>query len=281
MKKPYIKKYKEVDGLIFYIVDGNYIRNFIDDQFTDFALHERFHFIPCGQAWIDRQTGGKKEYNYFVTNILAERKALKSGQDIWQAGDVGSVAEKKARRFEIKKPIKIKILYKYANIIIWLVRGAQVRLQKDVNFTQGGHDRVYSYIKPKKGQGEIWIDDEVPDPQDREDIALHEMHERNDMELGQSYGHGNRVTGAHASASFEEKLARRNPELLKSLVEKEKEIARIIYEEGTGESARKHIKDLEKGWNRAIKFDICRQYRRPKYGKRVHRHTDKSLATIK
>jgi hypothetical protein len=75
------------------------------------------------------------------------------------------------------------------------------------------------------------------------------------MALHMPYGHGSRVTGAHASASFEEKRARRNPELLKPLMEKEREIARIIYQEGTGKQARKHIEELNRDWNKAIRFD--------------------------
>jgi hypothetical protein len=271
MKKPYVKLYREVDGLKIYIVDGKYIRDKWNDQFTDFAIHQRFGFIPSNEAWIDREVGGGKEYKYFVDNILKERECVKEGDTIWQAGEKGDIVEKKARRFEIKKPIKKKKVYEYANISVFVVDGDAVRSRYDVDFTQGGHDLVYDWIKPKKGKGEIYLDDYYSGP-DLEDIALHEMHERNRMALGQDYGHGNRVTGAHASASFEEKLARRNPALLKSLIEKEREVARIIYEEGTGDKARKHIDELNKTWNCAIKFDICKKYKAPKV-KKTTRHS--------
>jgi hypothetical protein len=278
MKKPYIKFYKTIDGLDFYIVDGDWIRDNWDDQLVNVNLHERFHFVPVREAWLDKQIH-PSEYRYLVANALAQKEALNNGCDIWAAMSKGDEVEQRLRDTRKMGNVKIRKLDEYANITIWLVKGEEVA-KKDASFTQGGHDLVYSFIKPKKGQGEIWMDDRY-EGVDRENDQLHEMRERNERALGMPYGHSNRVTGAHASASFEEKEARRNPELLKSLVEKEKEIARIIYEEGTGESARKHIKDLTQSWNRAIKFDICRKYRRPKYTKRLSRHVSESISQLK
>ena len=46
MKKPYIKKYKSINGFDVWIVDGKYIRDKINEEFTNFGLNSRFRFIP-------------------------------------------------------------------------------------------------------------------------------------------------------------------------------------------------------------------------------------------
>ena len=45
-KKPYIKKYEEIAGFQVWIVDGDYIRNNLDIEFTNYGQHYRFKIIP-------------------------------------------------------------------------------------------------------------------------------------------------------------------------------------------------------------------------------------------
>ena len=40
---------------------------------------------------------------------------------------------------------------------VWVVDGRLVRSVFDVDFTEGGHDRVYEYVSPR----EIWIDNDL------------------------------------------------------------------------------------------------------------------------
>ena len=42
MKEPYIKKFLEIAEFKVYIVDGKFIREKIDEEFTNFGQHYRF-----------------------------------------------------------------------------------------------------------------------------------------------------------------------------------------------------------------------------------------------
>ena len=46
LKPPYIKKLDERGPLKIWLVDGEYIRGHIEEEFTNFAQHEQFPFIP-------------------------------------------------------------------------------------------------------------------------------------------------------------------------------------------------------------------------------------------
>lgn len=284
MKEPYIELYKKEDGISFYIVDGGYVRKNIDGQFTNFALPSHYPYglhVPKGEAWLDKSRG-HNEYKYCIANILAQHKAMKEGKDPTEVFKEGDEAEAEMRKRGQKHPIKIKKLEAYANITVFLVDGDEVCKQRDIAYTEGGHDLVYHWIVPKKGKGEIWMDNRSP-IKDRPFEQLHEMHERNKEALGMVYGHGSKCTGAHASASHEEREARHNPALLKSLMEREREIARIIYEEGTGEKARKHINELNKDWNKAIKFDwfAHNEKKTRKIKRKRVRSTDSGLSSFR
>jgi hypothetical protein len=281
MKEPYLRHLKTIDGCDVWVVDGDFIRREWDGQFTDFAQHSDFPFVPKNELWLDR-CNGENEFAYYIANMLAQRKALQEGKSPKEAYSEGDKAEAEARRTEHKRPIKIKKIESYANVDVYLIDGAMVRKKYDLEFTEGGHDLVYPWIKPRKGRGEIWLDDSSTS-KDRPYQQLHEMHERNKMSLKMDYGHGSRCTGAHASASHEEREARHNPALLKSLMEREREIARIIYEEGTGEKARKHIVELNKNWNTAIRFDyFAHNKKRGRKVKKGHtRSTDKSFGSLR
>ncbi len=72
--------------------------------------------------------------------------------------------------------IYIKRLLYNGNITVWLVDGVAIRKQFTVNFIQGGHDRVYTFI-PK---GEIWVERGFSKNKTKL-ILLHEITERNLM----------------------------------------------------------------------------------------------------
>ena len=90
---------------------------------------------------------------------------------------------------------------------VWIVRGDLVRSLYFIDFTEGGHDRVYHFV-PKN---EVWLDDDLG-PSDRKYVLLHELHERHLMTLGWPY------FKAHRSASHIEYHCRAHPkELEKSI----------------------------------------------------------------
>jgi hypothetical protein len=73
-----------------------------------------------------------------------------------------------------------------------------VRSNYSLDFTQGGHDRVYSFIP----QHEIWIDDDLS-AKERSAVILHEINENNLMSKGMSY------LPAHKRSSLKELKYRR------------------------------------------------------------------------
>ncbi len=78
-----------------------------------------------------------------------------------------------------------------------------------VDFTEGGHDKVYNFVPP----GEVWIDDGILLPERRYTI-VHELHERHLMSQGGKYDK------AHRSASRLEYECRQHPRKLAQEIKK-------------------------------------------------------------
>jgi len=94
----------------------------------------------------------------------------------------------------LKKPY-IRLLKTVEGVKVYLVNGGYVR-RKHVDFTEGGHDLVYSYI-PKN---EIWLDNDNYD--EKPYILMHELTEREAMKRGLRYSQ------AHLVANVSETLLR-------------------------------------------------------------------------
>ncbi|MBZ5672308.1 MAG: hypothetical protein LAO04_21630 [Acidobacteriia bacterium] len=86
---------------------------------------------------------------------------------------------------------------------VYIVDGKEVKRDYDVDFVEGGHWLVYSYIP----RGEIWIDKSVL-PDERPYVLAHEMHEVNLMKKGIGY------EAAHGQASAYEKNLRQRGALV-------------------------------------------------------------------
>jgi len=228
MKKPYIKKFSKVAHFTVWIVDGKYIREKINEEFTNYGQNYLFNFIPKDELWIDKERKPGEE-KYYIDSMLAMNHLMAKGLSHAQASKIATILEKKERAKSelMKKEMKIikdktklieslhkRLLKKYStkNVRVWIVDGEAVRDLFFLDFTEGGHEFVYSFV-PK---GEVWIDDDV-----REDeikfVLLHEMHERKLMEKGMKYDE------AHASSSA------------------------IEYH------CRKHLNELDKNLNKEIK----------------------------
>jgi len=228
MKKPYIKRYSQISNITVWIVDGNFIRCHIDEEFTNFGQHYRFKFIPESEFWIDQEHGKIEEERFYIDHMLVEYRLMKSGIVYEKAIEKADLIEKRERskvrliknlnskenKELVLKKIKKELLKKYSkDIKVWVIRGDLVRDLFFIDFTEGGHDKVYPFIPEK----EIWIDDDI-NMRERKFILLHEAHERNLMSKGLTYDE------AHKSSSTLEHHCRMHPEETKAKLEKELKI---------------------------------------------------------
>lgn len=227
LKKPYIKKEKEIAGFTVWMVDGSYIRKNIDEEFTNFGQNYRFKFIPKKEFWIDKEHSKREgEKEFYINTMMAMDNFLSNGISHKKAVEIACILEKaerskskyfkrffksKSKKEEINK-IHLRLLKNYSknNIKVWIVDGELVRGLYFIDFTQGGHDKVYKFV-PKN---EVWIDDDVSQ-KERKFILLHEIHERNLMKKGMKYDM------AHHYSSIIENYARHNRRKVDKFLRKE------------------------------------------------------------
>ncbi len=218
LKKPYIKKIDKIAQFDVWLVDGKYIRKNFDEEFGDFGQHYHFKFIPKNEFWIDHEHTSH-EINFFIHHLLRENRLMAKGLSYDKALEKADDAEKRERSKVdfIKKDVRFihkaekirrvhkKLLKSYSKYLqIWLVHGDAVRDLFFVDFTEGGHDKVYHFVPAK----EVWIDDSILRTE-RRYMLFHELHERHLMARGKSYDE------AHRSASRLEYDCRHRPEKLK------------------------------------------------------------------
>jgi hypothetical protein len=240
MKKPYIKKFSTVSKFVVWLVDGEYIRKNIDEEFTNYGQHYRFKFIPKKEFWIDKERVLGEE-KYYIDSMLVMTRLLSKGVSHAEAVRKADAIERRERSKSklIRKEIKIKkqkdevlkIIHKRLlrklsndNLRIWIVNGKLVRDLFFIDFVEGGHGYVYPFI-PKN---EIWIEEDV-EHKEIKFILLHELHERNLMAKGWCYDTDtikNLKTGkikksAHKSSSEIEFYCRNHPEFLNRELKKE------------------------------------------------------------
>jgi len=224
-KKVYVRKICDVDVFSVWIVDGEYIRTEIDEEFTNYGQHYRFLFIPENEFWIDRESTPGEE-GYYIDSMLVMNRLLAKGVSHDEAVRRADVVERRERmkgivlargigvlpRKELLPNIHKKMIKKYSNekVKVWIVDGELVRDLFFLDFTEGGHDKVYGFV-PK---GEVWLDDDVR-LDERKFVLLHELHERNLMSKGMCYN------DAHRDSSRIEFFCRHNPEKLDEEIRKE------------------------------------------------------------
>jgi len=225
MKKPYIKKLDQIAALAVWIVDGQYVRKNIDEEFTNFGQHYRFRFIPLHELWIDKEHGLGEE-QFFIDHLLVEHRLMAGGMTYDRALEKADAVERRERhkaelireisrlrKKDIVENIHKQLLKKYSRTVqVWVVKGELVRSLEFIDFTEGGHDKVYHFV-PKN---EVWLDDDLG-PGERKFVLLHELHERHLMTLGWAY------FKAHRSASRIEYHCRAHPEELEAALRLETE----------------------------------------------------------
>ena len=229
--KIYIKKELEIAGFTVWVVDGRYIRENLDKDFNNFGQHYRFKFIPKKELWIDKEhSGGEGEKRFYINSMLTMDRFLSAGISHKKASEIVNVLEKeeraksayfkkcfkpnyisKSKSNQIKK-IHKRLLKKYSmkTLNVWIIDGELVRGLYFIDFTQGGHDKVYNFIP----ENEIWIDDDVSQ-NEMKFVLLHEIHERNLMKKGMKYD------PAHQSSNAIEFYARRHRRKIDNLLRKE------------------------------------------------------------
>jgi hypothetical protein len=201
-EKIYLKKICDVDVFSVWFVDGKYIRTEIDEEFTNYGQHYRFGFIPENEFWIDRESSLGEE-KYYVDSMLVVNRLMKKGVSHEEAVKKADAVEKSERakgvilarglgslpREELLRRVRLKMIKRYSSgkVKVWIVDGELVRSLFFLDFTEGGHDKVYKFVP----LGEIWIDNDVV-AFERKFVLLHEAHERNLMAKGMCYDEAHR-----------------------------------------------------------------------------------------
>jgi hypothetical protein len=224
LKPPYVKKLDERGDLKIWIADGDYIRGHIEEEFTNFAQHNQFPFIPKGELWIDQATN-TDDQKFYIDNMLVMNRLTAKGVPYDEALAAAEQEERKERRRsgDVKllahhghrlpegKDVHLRLWKKLQDgISVWIVNGRLVRSIFDIEFTEGGHDLVYKFVSSK----EVWIEND-DEEKERLYILVHELHERGLMAKGWSYDK------AHADSSRLEYRCRQHPDQLHNALAKE------------------------------------------------------------
>ncbi|MCX6750419.1 MAG: hypothetical protein NTZ83_03100, partial [Candidatus Pacearchaeota archaeon] len=143
IKKVYIRKFPEMSGFKIWIVDGKYIRDNIDEEFTNYGQHYSFNFIPKDEFWIDKEMNPGEE-KYFIDSMLVMNRLMLKGVENKEAVKIADKIEKRERSKSklMRRELKIKknkgdvtktvykyLIKRYSNkkIKIWIVNGELVR----------------------------------------------------------------------------------------------------------------------------------------------------------
>ena len=198
------RKYDQRGNFVIVLVDGEYIRKYLDEEFTNFGQHYRQRYIPENEFWIDEATD-PSERVFFIDHLLVENRLMSEGDSYDFALKAADVVEKRERRrsdVSIKprlgsnsyksKLVKIK-QYEFGNPAVWIVDGKKVRDIFNIDFVEGGHDLVYNFI-PK---GEIWIDNVNYESDNFCFILAHEEYERKLMADGMEYHNAHSLASKH------------------------------------------------------------------------------------
>ena len=96
-KPPYIEKLEERGNLQVWIVNGNYIRGHIDEEFTNFGQHCQYPYIPENELWIDH-AANPDDFQFFIDNMLVMHRLTEKGVPYDKALAAAEQAERKERR---------------------------------------------------------------------------------------------------------------------------------------------------------------------------------------
>ncbi len=200
---PYLSQLGRDESLWIWRVDGHWIRDHLDVEFTNGHHHRSRRYIPKNEIWIDREARGACESQFWANRQVLEHSLMRSGRAYVSAVITAGRYERAERRRALDderndlQDSKRRLLGMLDARSVWLVNGRRVRDLAFVDFTLGGHGYRYRFISKK----EIWIDDAVV-PAERSAILHHEGIEVGLMARGMPYAE------AHAHASRAERAHR-------------------------------------------------------------------------
>jgi hypothetical protein len=200
--KPYIKKLKSFSGFSVWLVNGEYIRTNICEDFVEYDSNDHLSFIPKDEIWIEKDNI-HNEHHFFIKRITNQRDLIKRGYTPKQASDRSLLMEMAERHkhsafkkinslpsTEKIKKVHKKIWFKKDDLEVWIVNGRKVRDLFYVDYADGGHGFVYNFVP----LNEVWIDDDILSPKERKLILIHELHERKFMaKKNYAYHHAHRL----------------------------------------------------------------------------------------
>ena len=210
MRKPYLAHICTAGPIRCFLVDGAWIRNVRDVDFTNAAHHLVRPYVPADEIWVDREAPGAGELPFLIRHQLRERALMIEGVPYLIALARANRVERRERRRrlnlaaplplgEARARVRRELVGRLDDDEVWVVHGRRVRDHFDPNFTQGGHHWRYRFI-PRR---EIWIDDAVA-ARELEYTLAHEAHELHLMRAGHLYD------DAHARALVVERALRRS-----------------------------------------------------------------------
>lgn len=217
---PYTRQWGSLREFEVWLVDGKFVRDRIDPGFTNMDQHWHFAFIPPNEIWVDDATDGP-EIRFLAKSGVREALMMRNGVSYDRAESVTTKTEKAERKAqEPVKSLRLKLDHwgNNGNLSVVLVSGRAVRDDFDVNYTEGGHGRIYRWM-PKN---EIWIDD-ATSPADRPFNFLHELFEWNKMK-GHEFSHAAYLKAHHGALAFELE-ARRHPDRFPKMLAEQEKIA--------------------------------------------------------
>jgi hypothetical protein len=206
MRRPYLAHLGTAGAVRCYLVDGCFIRNRWDVDFTNGAHHLTRDYVPHDEVWIDREAPGAGELGFLVRHQIRERAFMLSGETYLTSLARANRHERRERRVGLPKlslalarrAVRKELFGRLDDDEVWIVDGRAVRDHFDPNFTQGGHHWRYRFV-PRR---QIWIDDAIA-ARELEYTLVHEAHELHLMRRGMSYD------DAHERALTVEKDLRR------------------------------------------------------------------------
>jgi hypothetical protein len=244
--KPYVRLLEEVGPYQVWLVDGPWIRKYIQREFSNFCHHltkpkgiggDAFKEVPCNIFWIDSHVN-EAEIPFFVDRLILEHYLMHQGWSYEKAEAAGTRVELRERskvdaNFGVRSAINASIQgADWESIVkrvelrhlqdsetlgfqVYLADGLVVRTPPpagigDPRFCSGGHSQVYGYIP----DNHLWLDNTEP-PKDWNYFMLHEGNE-----FIEQRDHDLKYPPAHKLSSALEWKCRLNPMLLPSELRK-------------------------------------------------------------
>src|SRR5262249_32594122 len=152
------------------------------EEFDNFGQHYAFSYIPENEFWID-QGVKEDERRFFIDHLIVEHRLMAKGmayddalgeadqaerKERRRAGDLRKVRQKDQALPEAENVHKTLWRKLENGVEVWIVSGRLVRSAFDIDFTAGGHDKVYEFVP----MNEVWIDDAL-DEGERGFLLLH------------------------------------------------------------------------------------------------------------